>query len=367
MKQNFTEHRIVAVDERQPLADGEARIDIERFGFSANNVTYAAVGRRMGYWQFFPAVQCEHDEWGVIPVWGFGVVCESNVEDLPVGERVFGYLPPADELLVRPGHVTATTFVDSAPHRADLPAGYNLYRRVSAEPGYDPRHDNERMLLWPLLITSYCLWDALQEKNWFDAEQVIIVSASSKTGIGLAYAAHEDGKAPPVLGLTSARNRSFVETLPPYSNVSTYDEIESLASDVASVVVDMSGNAAVLERLYQHFGDNFKWCLNVGLTHWNEKRGSDIGAADRSEMFFAPGHIAARIKDWGMAEFNERSSTHVAGLGRLCSEWLVAAHTIRYSRLSRRNRRRRAPGGACATLDHVGAVTRRKRTWQASK
>ena len=37
-----------------PLADGELRLRIERFALTANNITYAAFGEAMRYWDFFP-------------------------------------------------------------------------------------------------------------------------------------------------------------------------------------------------------------------------------------------------------------------------------------------------------------------------
>ena len=163
-KDAFTESRIVETAAAEAPGDGEVTLKIDRFGFTANNITYAAVGEMLGYWQFFPANGNNPEGWGVIPVWGFSVVVESNVEDIQIGERIFGYFPPATYLVVKPEKVSVATFIDSAAHRANLPVGYNTYRRVEAEPGYNTALDNERMLLWPLLITSFCLWDALQDK-----------------------------------------------------------------------------------------------------------------------------------------------------------------------------------------------------------
>ena len=40
---------------------------VTKFGFTANNVTYAVVGDMMSYWSFFPA----EPGWGRVPVWGF--------------------------------------------------------------------------------------------------------------------------------------------------------------------------------------------------------------------------------------------------------------------------------------------------------
>lgn len=71
------------------LRRGEVLLQIERFGFSANNITYATLGEAMRYWQFFPAPA----GWGRVPVWGYAAVAASAHDELEVGERVFGYLP----------------------------------------------------------------------------------------------------------------------------------------------------------------------------------------------------------------------------------------------------------------------------------
>lgn len=321
-KDAIVEKRVVAGASASPVADGEVRIEIERFGFSANNITYAAVGNRIGYWQFFPASGGDADGWGVIPVWGFGVVVASGVDEIKLGERIFGYFPSARSLLVQPKCVVAAAFVDGAAHRAGLPAGYNTYRRVAGEQDYDPSLDNERMLLWPLLITSFCLWDALQQNAWHGARQLIIVSASSKTGIGLAYAVHADVDGPQVLGMTSQRNLDFVSGLAPYDSAVCYDDLSAIDSSIPAVIVDMAGNANVLGRLYEHLGDNMKYCINVGLTHWDETAATEVNLRARSEFFFAPDHISARIKDWGAEGFAQRTSDYIAATIQSCSEWL---------------------------------------------
>ncbi|MEM7669119.1 MAG: DUF2855 family protein, partial [Pseudomonadota bacterium] len=56
------------------LEDGEALIEVEEFGLTANNVTYGVVGEQIGYWKFFPTGR---DDTGIIPVWGFGKVIST--------------------------------------------------------------------------------------------------------------------------------------------------------------------------------------------------------------------------------------------------------------------------------------------------
>jgi len=52
--------------------------------------------------------------------------------------------------------------------------------------------DDIKSLLFPLHITSFCICDALEDEGYFGADQIIIVSASSKTAIGVAQGLQED-------------------------------------------------------------------------------------------------------------------------------------------------------------------------------
>ena len=86
-----------------PLADGCARLKIEAFALTANNVTYATFGDAMKYWDFFPAAD---PAYGRVPVWGFATVEESKAEGVTAGQRVYGYLPISDRLGAKPSKVS---------------------------------------------------------------------------------------------------------------------------------------------------------------------------------------------------------------------------------------------------------------------
>ena len=53
-KADLRETRI-AESPRPNIADGEVLLRVDRFGLTANNVTYAVFGETMSYWNFFPA------------------------------------------------------------------------------------------------------------------------------------------------------------------------------------------------------------------------------------------------------------------------------------------------------------------------
>ena len=324
-KADFSDSHIVSISPDQTMIDdGEVLLKVERFGFSANNITYAAMGEQLNYWKFFPAADGTSTQvnWGVLPVWGFATVEKSNVDGIEQGERIFGYLPPASHLKIRPVGITPSFLFDGSDHRRELPKAYNSYQRVDGSKLISVMADNLRMLLYPLYLTSFCLANLLRQNDWYGAEQVLIVSASSKTSIGLAYALDEDDSAPDTVGLTSELNRKFVNGLGIYQSSASYDSLENDIAKVPTAIVDMSGNGSVIGRLHQHLGDHMVKTINVGLTHWETSR-SDSGInRERSEFFFAPTYIQELMKSWGTEEFNRRSTKFITGAAQKSTEWL---------------------------------------------
>jgi hypothetical protein len=304
------------------IVDGQVLVKVDRFAFTANNITYAVMGDQLRYWQFFPPNGDDADKWGIIPVWGFADVTESNSDEIEVGERLFGYFPPANELVITPARVTTGSLMEGGEHRRELPPGYNFYRRVNNEPGYDRANDNERMLLFVLHLTSFVIQDLLESNDWFSAEQIVIISASSKTSTGLAYGLAADKQAPQVIGLTSERNMDFVNSIDAYDEVLSYQDLKKIDASKPTVIIDMSANTDVLSRLHTHLGDNMRYTSNVGLTHWEEPRNVEGIIRERSHQFFAPDRIQQRMKDWGAEEFGKRSTSYVINCSAKSRAWL---------------------------------------------
>ncbi|MCC6846877.1 MAG: DUF2855 family protein [Deltaproteobacteria bacterium] len=309
-------HRTAFASAARPaLGDGEARLAIDVFGFTANNVTYAAIGEMLRYWEFFPAA----DGWGRVPVWGFANVVESRHPGVAVGERVYGYLPMSTHLVVRPDHVRPDGFTDVTPHRTALPPVYNRYLRVGVPSADEPAREDGSMLLRPLFATAFLLDDLLVEQAFFGARAIALSSASSKTAIGLAalLAARAD-RAYRVIGLTSAGNAAFVGGLGYYDRASTYDALEGLAADEPTVFVDLAGNGAVRDAVHRRLGDRLRYSCSVGLTHHERMA---LPPADlpgpAPAFFFAPDRIEKRTREWGPAGLQERLD---AALGRFVAE-----------------------------------------------
>ena len=126
-KINLTERRIVTTDfNLDDLNEGEIIVEIESFAFTSNNVTYGVAGEMMGYWKFFPSTKDPENIWGCIPMWGFAKIKHSNNKELKTGERLFGYFPASNILVMKPIKVSQKTFIDGQDHRKDLPPVYNL-------------------------------------------------------------------------------------------------------------------------------------------------------------------------------------------------------------------------------------------------
>lgn len=286
------------------LQDGEAVLRIDAFAFTANNVTYAAFGDQMQYWNFFPAPA----PYGRVPVWGFGEVAKSRAAGVEPGQRYYGYFPMSAYLVVKPERVGAHGFSDGADHRKGLHPVYNAYQLTSSDPGYDKAHEDAQMLLRPLFTTSFLIEDFLADNKFFGAEQVVLSSASSKTAFGVAHLLHgRQAPRPRVVGLTSPANVAFTQSLGCYDAVVPYDGVSALNSGMKTSFVDMAGNAGVRAAVHNHFRDNLAHSLLVGATHWEESGGS--GAAlpgAKPEFFFAPTQVQKRNADWGRGGLEAR-------------------------------------------------------------
>jgi len=287
-----------------PLVAGEALLKIRRVAITTNNITYAAFGDAMQYWDFFPTGQAQ---WGHMPVWGFADVVASTVEGLEVGERFYGYFPIASHLRMQPERVTARGFYDGAAHRKTLTSAYNQYTRCSTDPAYRADAENYQMLLRPLFITSFMLADFLQDNVFFGARQLVLSSASSKTAYGTAFGL----QAYPDLGveliaLTSGRNQGFTDSLGCYGRSVDYGQLPSIDADVPTLYVDFSGDEDLRARIHHHFGAQLRYdCFAGSARNTSFLRNTGLPGPE-PRFYFAPVQIRKRNAEWGHAVVNQR-------------------------------------------------------------
>lgn len=291
----------IAPAELPDLRDGAVLLEIDRFGFSTNNVTYASLGEAMRYWQFFPGPQ----GWGRVPVWGYARISDSTCDGLETGERVFGYLPMSTHLVVSADGVTDRGFVDAAPHRAELPAVYQRYLRVRSD-ARDAGSEDQQALWLPLFMTSFGAADFIADRDLFGAERVVISSASSKTAMGTAFLLQEQFDPGDLVALTSERHVVFAERTGYYGRVLSYRELRALASGPPLVLLDFAGNTGLVAELQRELGDRLRHTVVIGATHWEER---DAGIPlDRSnaDFFFLPPWMEKRRREWGPGAFGRR-------------------------------------------------------------
>lgn len=301
----------VTLPDSDVLPQDALLVKVERFAFTANNITYAVMGDELKYWQIFPAPQ----GFGNIPVWGFGEVIASQHSSVAVGERLFGYFPMATHLVIEAADVSKRALRDGAAHRKQVSPVYNLYSRVTGDPAFAGHQGDLQALLRPLFMLSFLVDDFLAENDDFGARSVLLSSASSKTAFGLAHLLHSRGRK--VIGLTSAGNTGFVGSLRCYDGVLTYDRISALPTDAPVAFVDMAGSSALRADLHDHFRAQMACSVRVGLTHraTDADEGALPGAKPR--WFFAPDHIRKRAKDWGPGGIEQRFAAAWSGFAPL--------------------------------------------------
>jgi Protein of unknown function (DUF2855) len=299
------------------LTEGQIRLRVDHFALTSNNITYAAFGDAMSYWNFYPSGV---DGWGIIPVWGFATVTQSLHLDVAVGEKLYGYYPMASSVVLEPTKLNDKSFVDGAAHRKELHPVYNQYLRTMADPFYSPGTEAIQALLRPLFVTSWLIDDFFADNQFFGANVAILSSASSKTAYGTAFQLKQR-KGIEVVGLTSPGNVAFCESLGCYHRVLTYEQLDQIKADATCVYIDFAGNADLRSAIHSRFS-NLKYSCSIGGTHVENLGGSKGLAGPRAILFFAPAQIKKRIEEWGGAEFGKR----------MVQAWQTFSNTVTHSK-----------------------------------
>lgn len=296
-----TKTKLIEVDE-QKLATGDIVLATESFGFSANNITYAALGNGMGYWGFFPA----DEGYGIVPVWGFATVAFSKHPDITVGDKVFGYLPMASHLVVRPRKVTEYGFSDGHPNRKSISPVYDSYLYCKKDPGYNPQREAWQLNFRPLFMTSFVLDEFVGQQVVQDA--LILTSASSKTAFGTAFLLQANKAARKqqyhVIGLTSVANKALVQSLGCYDEVYTYDETAQLTQQ-SSWLLDFAANGQVIAAVQDSLHAHLKKVTLIGATDWKATQKPNKKAL-QAEIFFAPDLVKSLNQEWGQGVFLQK-------------------------------------------------------------
>lgn len=314
-----------------PLGKDQIRIDIGPFALTANNITYMVTGDMIGYWKFFEPKAYGIDQTGTgrMPVWGYGVVTETTCEGLELGDRIYGFLPIAKSMVMTPVKMNPPSnpmgFQDGASHRTELHSVYNSYTITKNDPSFAPELDDIQPILRPLFTTSFLIDDLFGEEDFFGADQILLLSASSKTAMGTAYCLKQRGGVK-ITGLTSKGNKAFVEKTGFYDEVVTYDDIASMDGSIKSAIIDMAGNGAVTGALYKVFEENIVYNCMVGKSHWKGGPPPKEFKGAPPAMFFAPDRAKQRFADWGPAGFASNLAARWLPFCEGAKDWLDIYH-----------------------------------------
>ena len=104
-REDFRDQKLIELSDddglRKDLPPNSIKIRTTLFTINLNSFTYARLGSLPGFtwWDFHlipstaPEPYNDTKTWGRIPVWGIGVVTESNTDVAPVGTKFYGYIP----------------------------------------------------------------------------------------------------------------------------------------------------------------------------------------------------------------------------------------------------------------------------------
>ena len=248
--------RVVAetIDEPGP---GQVVLEVEAFGLSSNNVTYALLGDLLGHWRPFPA----DAGWGRVPAWGVARVIDGDPTLAPVGARFVGYLPMATHYLLT-GAATATGLEVTSTERAGMLPMYRRMRRIDTDPTWDDDHIGVELHLLPTVPPAALL---SRDLLVLEPSQVVVSSASSKTGLCLGRMLREGNAR--VIGLTSAARAADVAATGAFDEVLTYDGIGNVRGIEGTVYVDISGDPAITLAVHEQLGSALVRSVAVGGSH----------------------------------------------------------------------------------------------------
>ncbi|KAH8660105.1 hypothetical protein BX600DRAFT_467246 [Xylariales sp. PMI_506] len=260
-KADYTKQSIVPLPDKPslpPLTPGTIRIRSRILSISTNTFTYARLGHLVGWWGVwpFPAGLPEPysnaSTYGRISSWGYAEVVESHADDVPVGTKLFGYMPIGSYPETLQVEVDSETgqLLEVGDYRKHL---LNMYNRYDKFPATMDLTENVELLGWTsvmrvLFETSYLLnryvftWDEKrthpmgipfgsgwnQDQADLNDALVLLLGPSSKTGLAFAYQlrrARPLGTRPrKVVAVGSAQSRDFSKATGLFDEVLLYSD-----------------------------------------------------------------------------------------------------------------------------------------------
>ncbi|KAF4468110.1 hypothetical protein FALBO_5010 [Fusarium albosuccineum] len=277
-KSDYTKQYLISLEtEPSVLSAGCISIQSRILSITTNNFTYARLGHLMGWWSVWKIPETVPDPYndttrfGRISSWGYAEVLESNHDEVPVGTKLYGYMPIGDGTEDLEVAVDAETghLWDVSKSRQHLLSIYNQYIPFTPETDLDQDRDGRGWdsLIRPLFETSYLLnrfvfsWDEKRthpfgtSAPWTAAQAdlanaiVILLAPSGKTGLMFAHqlrhARPKEKQPRKVVAVGSQTSKIFSESTGLFDHVLLYSDARS-GDIVKRVGVDKDTNVVLI-------------------------------------------------------------------------------------------------------------------------
>ncbi|KAH8897526.1 hypothetical protein GQ53DRAFT_680153 [Thozetella sp. PMI_491] len=272
-----------------PLSKGWIRIQSRILSVTTNNFTYARLGHLLGWWGVWdqapalPEPYNDASKYGRISSWGYAEVIESMHDSVPVGTKLWGYMPIGDypealevDIDAETGHV-----VEVSERRRPLFAVYNRY--IAFAPDTDLSQDRESRgldsIMQILFETAYLLnrysfsWDEKRghpmgiPAPWSaqDADitgaVVVLLAPSGKTGLAFAHQLRQgrpaDKLPKKVVAVGSTKSRDFSVATGLFDDVLLYPDFKS--TDLGAKLGIEKGTKVLLVNFAARDNVEFEW------------------------------------------------------------------------------------------------------------
>ena len=191
------------------------------------------------------------------PCWGRCKVYRSNHPDIQEGSTYYGFWPLAAYCVRSVCDVDDQAFI-AYLNLPTFSGPKEWLKLIKME------DDSNAMDNYEYMKIGITYARELEDMDYFDAERLVISSASSASGQIIAMCLKELNPSFTVIGLTSERNLEFVKQFSYFDEVYSYDEVKSGPNANKSLYFDALGWESVTKDVFEHFEISRWWIYGEG-------------------------------------------------------------------------------------------------------
>jgi hypothetical protein len=336
---DYTTHYLVSQPQSPaPLLPNSLRLRTTLISLTANNLTYARVGRAWGWHLIHPVPTSgpfsDPDAYHRISAWGYAKVIESTSELAAVGTEVFGYVPigtlPWDLEVAATETGVQNQLQITSEHRKGC---FPVWNRLTLKPETDVVGKAWDALLQPLFETAWLMnafgfgWEeekrihpqgegAAWSKEDADLGKTVLMvfAASSKTAMIFAQLLRRErpSATQPLLlvGVTSEGSRGFVERSELFDSVLLYGDVEKGKEVVRKELEEEKVERVIVHDFGGRDGAVYTWydaikplgasmlylAMGTAVKPMSEKELAEVAAKDAAMGRITPDASNARQK-----------------------------------------------------------------------